>query len=81
MKIFGWGYVKDFCVSLFQKEQQEKAITYYCAECLRILTENTAKLCGGAYVQRKLYDVLEDRPAETRDPDEIIETIRKKLAE
>lgn len=77
--MFGWGYVKDFCVSLFQKEQQEKATNIYVAECLRIISENTGKLAGGSYVQAKLIDILEPKPIETRSAQEIIDGIREKL--
>ena len=67
------------CISLFQKEQEEKAVKIYYAECLRIMTENTAKMGGGSYIQAKLQDILEPKPVDNRTADEIIEGIRKKL--
>ena len=67
------------CISLFQKEQEEKAVKIYYAECLRIMTENTAKMGGGSYIQAKLQDILDPKPVENRTADEIIEGIRKKL--
>ena len=67
------------CISLFQKEQEEKAVKIYYAECLRIITENTAKIGGGSYIQAKLQDILDPKPVENRTADEIIEGIRKKL--
>ena len=77
--MFGWGYAKDLCISLFQKEQEEKAARIYYAECLRIMTENTAKICGGSYIEAKLQDILDPKPADNRTADEIIEGIRNKL--
>lgn len=44
-----------------------------------MITENTAKMSGGSYIQAKLKDILDPKPEETRTPDEIIEDIRKKL--
>ena len=67
------------CISLFQKEQEEKAVKIYYAECLRIMTENTAKMGGGSYIQAKLQDIIDPKPVENRTADEIIEGIRKKL--
>ena len=77
--MFGWGYVKNFCISLFLKEQEEKAVKIYYAECLRIISENTAKLGGGSYIKAKLQDILDPKPADNRTPDDIIEGIRNKL--
>ena len=67
------------CISLFQKEQEEKAVKIYYAECLRIMTENTAKMGGGSYIEAKLQDILDPKPVDNRTADEIIEGIRKKL--
>ena len=67
------------CISLFQKEQEEKAVKFYYAECLRIMTENTAKMGGGSYIQAKLQDILDPKPVDNRTADDIIEGIRNKL--
>lgn len=77
--MFGKGYVKDICITLFQKEQEEKATKIYFAECLRIMTENTAKICGGSYIQAKLQDILDPKPVDKRTAEDIIKGIRKKL--
>lgn len=49
------------------------------AECLRTITENTAKYAGGSYMQVKLADILEPKPQDNRSAEEIIEHIRAKL--
>ena len=77
--MFGWGYAKDLCISLFQKEQEEKAVKIYYAECLRIITENTAKMGGKLYVQVKLQDILDPKPIDNRTANDIIDGIRNKL--
>lgn len=79
MKMFGKGYVKDACISLFQKEQEEKAVMVYYGECLRVITENIANFCGGSYIQAKLQDILYPKPVDKRTSKDIIEGIRKKL--
>lgn len=77
----GWGYVVNNCIALFKKEQTERAEKMYYAECLRVLTENTAKLCGGSYITAKLDDILNPKPVDTRTPEEIIDGIKSKLDE
>ena len=76
--MLGWGYVKDFCISLFQKEQEEKAVKIYYAECLRIITENTAKIGGGSYITVKLDDILNPKQVENRTGEEIAADIIKR---
>ena len=76
--MFGWGYVKDFCISLFQKEQVDKAEKIYFAECLRIITENTAKMVGGSYMKAKFADIINPKPADNRTGEEIAADIIKR---
>jgi hypothetical protein len=71
--------VKDFCISLFKQEQEEKATKIYYAECLRIISENTAKMCFGSYIQAKLADMLDPKPVDDRTADEIISGIKDKI--
>ena len=63
--------MKDLCISLFQKEQEDKAVTIYCAECLRVITENTAKMSGGSYISAKLADIINPKPVDNRNGEEI----------
>ena len=69
--MFGWGYVKDFCISLFQKEQEDKAVKIYYAECLRIISENTAKMSDGSYITAKFADIINPKPVDKRTGEEI----------
>ena len=62
--MFGWGYVKDFCISLFQKEQEDKAVKIYYAKSHRFITENTAKMCGGSYKTAKFPEIINPKPVE-----------------
>lgn len=71
--------MKDFCISLFKQEQEEKATKIYYAECLRIISENTAKMGGGSYIQAKLVDILDPKPIDNRSANEIIEGIKDKI--
>ena len=70
--------MKDFCISLFQKEQEDKAVKIYYAECLRIITENTAKMGGGSYITAKLADIIDPKKVDARTGDEIVADIIKR---
>lgn len=76
--MFGWGYVKDFCISLFKQEQEKMAIDTYNAECLRIIAENTARLSRGSYLKVTLSDILNPKPEDNRTGEEIVDDIIKK---
>ena len=65
-------------MSLFQKEQEDKAVKIYYAECLRIITENTAKIGGGSYITVKLDDILNPKPVDNRTGEEIASDIIKR---
>lgn len=69
----------NHCISLFKKEQEEKAVKIYYAECLRIMTENTAKMGGGSFVRAKMSELLDPKPVDNRTSSEIIDGIRNKL--
>ena len=71
--------MKDFCISLFKQEQEEKATRIYYAECLRIISENTARFGGGGYIQAKLVDILDPKPVDNRSANDIIKGIKDKI--
>ena len=77
--MFGWGYAKDCCISLFKIEQEEKATRLYYAECLRLIGENTAKYGGGRYIEIHLTDILEPKATDNKSAEEIINNIKNKL--
>ena len=69
--------MKDFCIAVCQKEQEDKAVKIYYAECLRVITENTAKMGGGSYITAKLPDIINPKPVEKRTGEEIAADIIK----
>ena len=63
--------------------ERSKVTAYrvYTAEALRIMTENTAKYAGGGYMKLKYTDLIDPKPEEKRTGNEIIEMMRKKIAD
>lgn len=60
-----------YAVARYQENRRNLACRIYYAECLRILTENTAKLSGGAAMNTKLDELLHPKPADSRSGEEI----------
>ena len=52
------------------------AYRIYVTECLRIMTENTAKQSGGSYINKPFADFIgNNKPKDERTADEIIADI------
>ena len=81
MRLFGKGYAIQHCVSLFRKEQEEKAYKIYVTECLKAMTENTAKGCDeGMYLKVHFKDIAyECEKAPAPKTGAVSQRIKKKL--
>ena len=77
--MFGWGYAKDTCISLFKKEQEEKAYKSYIADCLKVISENTAKSVSGSYITIRWADIIDPKPQIEQKEGEAKERICSKL--
>ena len=53
------------------------AYRIYIADCLRIISENTAKIGGGSYLTAKLADIINPKPVDNRTGEEIAADIIK----
>lgn len=65
---------------LLKKQMQEKAYRIYVTDALKAITENTAKYAGGSYIKARYLNLEDQRPKETRTPDEIIGKMKDKIA-
>lgn len=77
--MMGIGYVIEHYIAFFQKEQQEEAYKCYVTDALRLITENTAKACGGNYIQARYADLIAPRKEESRTANEVIIDLKEKL--
>lgn len=76
----GIGYVIDHCISYFHNEQKLKAYETYITDCLRLISENTAKQSGGSYIKARYAEIIDPPKEEKRSANEVISDIRSKLA-
>ena len=63
---------------LVKRQQEESAFRIYTAECLRTMTENTAKFAGGSFVQAKYSDLIDPKPQDNRTCEEITAEVVKR---
>lgn len=71
VELCGSGYVVEHCISVLAKEADEKLYRNYIAECLRCISESTAKIGGGSYITAKYADLVNPKAADNRTGDEV----------
>lgn len=64
--------------SLLKERIDTEVYRMYTAECLRVLTENTAKYAGGNAITAKYTDMVNPKPKDTRSGEEIAADVIKK---
>ena len=67
-----------YAVARYQSQQRDLAYRIYVCDCLRIITENTAKIGGGSYITVKLDDILNPKPVDNRTGEELAADIIKR---
>ena len=60
-----------YAMARYQSQQRDLAYRIYVSDCLRIISENTAKMGGGSYITAKLADILNPKPVDNRTGEEI----------
>ena len=60
-----------YAMARYQSQQRDLAYRIYVAECLRIISENTAKMGGGPYITAKFEDIINPKPVDNRAGEEI----------
>ena len=66
-----------YAIARFQSQRRDLAYRIYVADCLRIISENTAKVGGGSYITAKFADIINPKPADNRTGEEIAADIIK----
>ena len=67
-----------YAMARYQSQQRDLAYRIYVADCLRIISENTAKMGGGSYITAKLSDIINPKPDDNRTGEEIAADIIKR---
>ena len=60
-----------YAIARYQSKQRDFAYRIYVTDCLRIISENTAKMGGGSYITVKLADIINPKLVDDRTGEEI----------
>ena len=66
-----------YAIARFNQHQRDLAYRIYVTDCLRIISENTAKMGGGSYITAKFPDIINPKPVDNRTGEEIAADIIK----
>ena len=66
-----------YAMARYQSQQRDLAYRIYVTDCLRIISENTAKIGGGSYINAKISDIINPKPVDNRTGEEIAADIIK----
>ena len=67
-----------YAITRYQSQQRDFAYRIYVTNCLRIISENTARMSNGSYVTAKFEDIINPKPTENRTGEEIAADIIKR---
>ena len=67
-----------YATARFNQHQRDLAYRIYVTDCLRMATENTAKMSQGSYTAVKFYDIINPKPKDERSGEEIVAEIINK---
>ena len=67
-----------YAMARYQSQQRDLAYRIYVTDCLRMATENTAKMSKGAYTVARFYDIINPKPVDNRNGEEIAADIIKR---
>ena len=66
-----------YAIARYQSQQRDLAYRIYVTDCLRIISENTAKMGGGSYITAQFADIINPKPVDDRTGEEIAADIIK----
>ena len=67
-----------YAITRYQSQQRDLAYRIYVSDCLRIISENTARISNGSYVTAKFTDIINPKPVDNRTGEEIAADIIKR---
>ena len=67
-----------YAITRFNQHQRDLAYRIYVTDCLRIISENTAKIGGGSYITAKFADIINPKPVDNQTGEEIAADIIKR---
>ena len=66
--------------SVIRERNREERYRSYIADCLQNISQNVALVGRGEYIAKRWNDISIHKPEKTRNPEEIIAHMKKKIA-
>ena len=66
-----------YAMARYSQYQRDVAYRVFVSDCLRIMTENTAKYSGGSYVKHRYADIMKPRRVDNRTAEQIVADVVK----
>lgn len=72
----------DYCISFFKNQKKEEAYKLYIADCLRLISENTAKFAGGKYMQVRFSELVPFKEEKKKQKEEqlTVDEVKRRIA-
>lgn len=67
-----------YATARFNQHQRDLAYRIYVTDCLRMATENVAKMSQGSYTSARFYDIINPKTVDNRSGEEIAADIIKR---
>lgn len=68
------GYVR----SQLESATRDNVFKMYISDCLRIITENTAKFAGGSFMKMQYSELIDSKPKPQKSAEEIVADVIKR---
>lgn len=72
-------FIAKYVIFKWQEREEEKLYRIYVTDCLKTLTDNTAKSSGGSYIKARYFDLINPPPEDERTPEEVKNYMLKKI--
>ena len=67
-----------YAIARYESQQRDLVYRIYVTDCLRIISENTAKMGGESYITAKYEDIINPKTVDNRTGEEIAADIIKR---
>lgn len=76
-------HILRYAIERLKEYKREMEYRFYVTDALKVITENTQKVAGGAAMQKRFADIMSNQvsrknPTVEKSPEEIIEEVNKR---
>lgn len=79
VEMIGWRYVIEHCISSFLKLQEERAYRTYVTDALMLISENTANISSGKYMNKHFSEIYENDKQNEEEKKPTAEEVKNRI--